>query len=63
MDDLYVWDETGRAYSCRLGRYKTRVEWLFIKRQLDKNRSAKKILDVGGGVVDLQGGLMIWDLM
>jgi predicted TPR repeat methyltransferase len=42
----YVWDiKTG--YATRSGRYKTKMEWEFIKSNLPKNKL--NILDIGGG--------------
>ena len=47
----YMWDIT-RGYASRQGKYKTEKIFSFIKKHIPDRKM--KILDMGGGVADLQ---------
>jgi SAM-dependent methyltransferase len=48
MGESYQWDvHNVRGYANRMGVYKTRREWAFIKKHIGRDR--QKVLDIGGG--------------
>ena len=45
----YTWDERNKAYSSKMGQYKTKMEFCFIENILKIFPFVSKVLDVGGG--------------